>query len=98
MTGKTEETFPLIEAIAKEKMFSEKGRRTFIMVNLSKDETGRILALPVPTGLSGAITTLTKADGFIEITESQQFISAGEDVKVYLLKPFSDLSLLGKVL
>jgi putative molybdopterin biosynthesis protein len=96
MTGKTEETFPLIEAITGEKMFSEKGRRTFIMVNLLQDKTGRILASPVPTGLSGAITTLTRADGFIEISESQQFINAGEDVKVYLLKPILDLSFLEK--
>lgn len=92
MTGRTEETFPLIEATTGEKIFSEKGRRTFIMVNLSKDKTGKILASPVPTGLSGAITTLTKADGFIEIPESQQFINIGEDVKVYLLKPILNLS------
>jgi len=96
MAGKTEEKFPFTEAIAKEKMFSEKGRRTFIMVNLSHDKTGRPIASPVPTGLSGAITTLTKADGFIEIPESQQFINAGEHVKVYLLKPVLDLSFFGK--
>jgi molybdenum cofactor synthesis domain-containing protein len=96
IAGKTEETFPLIEAITREKMFSEKGRRTFIMVNLSQDKNGRTLASPVPTGLSGAITTLTKADGFIEIPENQQFINMGEDVKVYLLKPILELSFLEK--
>jgi len=96
MAGKTEEEFPLIEAVTKEKMFSEKGRRTFIMVNLSYDKTGKILASTVPTGLSGAITTLAKADGFIEIPESQQFLNAGEYVKVYLLKPILDLSFLEK--
>jgi len=96
MAGKTGETFQLIEAIAEEKMFSEKGRRTFIMVSLSHNKTGRVLASPVPSGLSGAITTLTKADGFIEVPENQQFINAGEDVKVYLLKPISDLSFLEK--
>ena len=96
MAGKTEEAFPFIEAVAREKMFSEKGRRTFIMVTLSRDKNRKILASPVPTGLSGAITTLTKADGFVEISESQQFISTGEEVKVYLLKPTSDLLFLGK--
>jgi len=88
MAGKTEETSHFVKAVAGEKMFSEKGRRTFIMVKLSHDKTGRKLVSPVPTGLSGAITTLTKADGFIEIPEDQQFINAGENVKVYLLKPF----------
>jgi len=92
MAGKTEETFPFIKAVAKEKMFSEKGRRTFIMVKLSRDKNKRNLASPVPSGLSGAITTLTKADGFIEIPESQLFINAGEGVKVYLLKSVLDLS------
>lgn len=96
IAGKIEEEFPLIEAVTKEKMFSEKGRRTFIMVNLSYDKTGKILASAVPTGLSGAIMTLAKADGFIEISESQQFLNAGEYVKVYLLKPILHLSFLEK--
>lgn len=96
MAGKNEEKFPIVEAVAGEKMFSEKGRRTFIMVKLSQDKTGRILALPVPTGLSGAITTLTKADGFIEIPESQQFINSGEGVKAYLLRLVLDLVFLKK--
>jgi len=39
---------------------------------------------PVPTGLSGAITTLAKADGFVEISEKQQFIDAGTEIDVYL--------------
>jgi molybdenum cofactor synthesis domain-containing protein len=96
MAGRTEEASPFIVAIAGEKMFSERGRRTFTIVNLSRSKTSQILASMVPTGLSGAITTLTKADGFIEIPESQQFISAGEEVKVYLLKPMLDLLFLKK--
>jgi putative molybdopterin biosynthesis protein len=96
MAGKTQEPSPSTKAITVEKMFSEKGRRTFIMVNLSKDKTGRTLASPVPTGLSGAITTLTKAEGFIEIPENQQFINSGEEVKVYLLKPILELSFIEK--
>jgi putative molybdopterin biosynthesis protein len=96
MAGKTEEMLPFIEAVAGEKMFSEKGRRTFIMVKLSQDKPGRTFASPISTGLSGAITTLTKADGFIDISENQQFINAGEDVKVYLLKSMFNLSLLEK--
>jgi molybdopterin biosynthesis enzyme len=43
-----------------------------------------LIASPVPTGLSGAITTLAKADGFVEIEEKRQFISEGEEVTVYL--------------
>jgi len=57
------------------------------MVKLTRDKSGRLLASPVPLGLSGAITTLAKADGFVEIHESQQFISIGDEVTVHLFKP-----------
>jgi molybdopterin molybdotransferase len=67
-------------------MFSAKGRRTFIMVNLKRDTTGRLAAEPVETGASGAITTLTKAVGYVEIPENLQFIDEGEDVAVTLFK------------
>jgi molybdenum cofactor synthesis domain-containing protein len=75
-----------IRALAAMRMFPAKGRRTFIMVKLRRDEANRLLAEPVPTGLSGAITTLAKADGFVEISEKQQFVDAGEEVLVQLLK------------
>jgi molybdopterin biosynthesis enzyme len=54
------------------------------MVNLTYDKTGKPLASPVPTGLSGAITTLARADGFVEIPEKQQFIDVGTTINVCL--------------
>ncbi|MEM3699346.1 MAG: molybdopterin-binding protein [Candidatus Bathyarchaeia archaeon] len=75
-----------VKALAAMRMFPAKGRRTFIMVKLRRDESNRLVAEPVPTGLSGAITTLAKADGFVEISEKQQFVDAGEEVQVQLLK------------
>jgi molybdopterin biosynthesis enzyme len=48
--------------------------------------TDRLVAEPVPTGLSGAITTLAKADGYVEIAENVQFVDAGEQVKVRLFR------------
>ena len=68
------------------RLFSAKGRKTFVMVRLSRDESQKIVATPVQTGGSGAITTLSKADGFIEIPENQQFIDSNEQVTVTLLK------------
>jgi molybdopterin biosynthesis enzyme len=44
------------------------------------------VAEPVETGASGAITTLAKADGFVEIPANQQFVDADEEVTVGLLK------------
>ena len=86
MAGRTEETSPMVKAVAATKMFPARGRRTFVMVKITHDKTGRLLASPVPTGLSGAITTLAKASGFVEIEEKKQFINEGEEVTVYLFQ------------
>ncbi|MFQ6074401.1 MAG: gephyrin-like molybdotransferase Glp [Candidatus Bathyarchaeia archaeon] len=77
----------MVKAVSATRMFSARGRRTFVTVHLTRDNAGRLLATPVPLGLSGAITTLSKADGYVEIDESQQFVDAGEEVAVHLLKP-----------
>jgi len=54
------------------------------MVTLKYDKLNRLIAEPVPVGLSAAITTLAKAEGFVEIIENKQFIELGEEVEVYL--------------
>ncbi|MCZ2856593.1 MAG: molybdopterin-binding protein [Candidatus Bathyarchaeota archaeon] len=76
-----------VKAITRTKLFAARGRRTFVTVYLTKNKSDRFIAAHVPLGLSGAITTLSKADGFIEIPETQQFIDEGEEVLVHLLKP-----------
>jgi putative molybdopterin biosynthesis protein len=86
MAGRRTEKTLKAKALATMRMFPAKGRRTFIMVKLKRDKSNRLMAEPVPTGLSGAITTLAKADGFVEIAEDQQFIDAGEEVTVQLFK------------
>jgi molybdopterin biosynthesis enzyme len=72
--------------VAAARMFSARGRRTFVMVKLKRDGSNRLVVEPVESGASGAITTLAKADGFVEIPDNQQFIDAGEEVDVALLK------------
>ncbi len=89
-TGKKAEKALKVKALATMRMFPAKGRRTFIMVKLKRDESNRLVADPVPTGLSGAITTLAKADGFVEIAENQQFINVNEEVTVNLFKKFEE--------
>ena len=88
LAGRTEEELPTLKAVTAKKMFPARGRRTFVMVNLAYDKTGKLLVSPVPTGLSGAITTLAKADGFVEISEKQQFVDAGTEIDVYLFGKF----------
>ena len=84
LAGIPEEEAPKVRAVATKRMFPARGRRTFVMVNVTNDKTGRLIVSPVPTGLSGAITTLAKADGFVEISEKQQFVDAGAEIDVYL--------------
>ncbi|MGC9345427.1 MAG: gephyrin-like molybdotransferase Glp, partial [Candidatus Bathyarchaeales archaeon] len=79
-----------VKAFAAMRMFPAKGRRTFVMIKLKRDESNRLIAESVPMGLSGAITTLAKADGFVEIAENQQFIDAGEEITVHLFKKFEE--------
>ncbi len=84
MAGLRQRKFSKVKALASARMFPAKGRRTFVMVKLKRDESNRLLAEPVPTGLSGAITTMAKADGFVEIPENQQFVDENEEVVVHL--------------
>ena len=87
MAGKKEDPLLTVNAVTPERLFPSRGRRTYVTVTLKKDKSGRNVASPVPTGLSGAITTLAKADGFIVIHESQQFVDKGQILKVELFKP-----------
>jgi molybdenum cofactor synthesis domain-containing protein len=86
MSGRTATEVKTVKALAATRMFSAKGRRTFVMVKLKRDKLKGLVAEPVETGASGAITTLAKADGFVEVPADQQFVDAGEEVDVGLLK------------
>ena len=56
------------------------------MVKLEFDKECRLIAEPVESGASGAITTLAKADGFVEIAENEQFVDVNEEVEVVLFR------------
>ncbi|MGA2309698.1 MAG: gephyrin-like molybdotransferase Glp [Candidatus Bathyarchaeia archaeon] len=91
MSGRKNEKPSEVKALASMRMFPAKGRRTFIMVTLKHKKPGGLIAEPVPTALSGAITTLARADGFVEIAEDVQFVDAGEPVTVKLFRNESSL-------
>ena len=76
----------MVRAFAGSRMFSAKGRRTFVMVRLEFDKDCRLIAEPVESGASGAITTLAKADGFVEIAENEQFVDVDQEVAVVLFR------------
>jgi molybdenum cofactor synthesis domain-containing protein len=86
LAGRPVVAMKMVRAFAGSRMFSAKGRRTFVMVKLEFDKDYRLLAEPVETGASGAITTLANADGFVEIPENEQFIDVDEEVAVVLFR------------
>jgi molybdenum cofactor synthesis domain-containing protein len=89
LAGRPVTAMKTVKAVAGSRMFSAKGRRTFVMVRLMFDKGCRLIAEPVESGGSGAITTLAKADGFVEIPENEQFVDADEEVVVTLFRNVS---------
>ncbi len=87
---------PPLEAKAAVKIFSVKGRRELLPVQVVSSKRGR-LVYPVGGG-SGAISSMALADGYIDIPKNQEFIEEGEGVKVRLfsseLHP-SDIIIMG---
>ena len=86
LAGKPDKTLSTVQALTTRKMFSARGRQTFIPVTISKNNLDQLLASPAATGQSGAITTLTQADGYIELDKNEQFVEAGKEVRVFLFK------------
>jgi molybdopterin molybdotransferase len=60
-------------------------REDHIRVFLEQAE-GEVRAVPV-LGKSGAITTMTRADGVVVVPMGQRIVDAGTDVDVYLFEP-----------
>ncbi len=86
LAGRPVSAMRTVRAVAGSRMFSAKGRRTFVMVRLEFDKNCRLIAEPVESGASGAITTLANADGFVEIAENEQFIDVDQEVAVLLFR------------
>jgi len=82
IAGRTLISEKAVNAILTTRLFSAKGRKTYVTVKLSRNKNQKLVAKPTRTGVSGAITTLSKADGFIEIPADQQFIDSNEEVTV----------------
>jgi molybdenum cofactor synthesis domain-containing protein len=70
------------------RIFSERGRNEYVLVNLKRaskeKEKVTFFAYPILTG-SGAITTLSNAEGYIFVEKGVEIIEEGEEVEVGLL-------------
>lgn len=76
-----------VKAKAALRIFSEPGRNEYMLVNLAKMKPPgeeNFFAYPILSG-SGAITTLSKANGYIFVEKGKEIIEEGEEVEVELL-------------
>jgi len=64
----------------------EAGRRRLLPVGLVEDGQGNTLVYPVDKG-SGATTSLTEADGVVDVPADTSYLAAGESVTVELFSP-----------
>jgi putative molybdopterin biosynthesis protein len=64
----------------------EAGRRRLLPVGLVEDGQGDTFVYPVDKG-SGATTSLTEADGVVDVPADTSYLSAGESVTVELFSP-----------
>ncbi|MFB6183739.1 MAG: molybdopterin biosynthesis protein [Haloarculaceae archaeon] len=71
--------------MAIEERFGE-GRLRLMPVGLLDDEHGETIVYPVDKG-SGATTSLTEADGVVEVHPDTEYVAAGERVAVQLFSP-----------
>jgi len=75
---------PVIEAVLKEEIRKEPGKRHFVRAVVSLEKDGCWVTTTGPQG-SGIMRSMVKANGLIVIPEGQEIVKTGEKVKVQLL-------------
>lgn len=78
-----EEPRPIVEAVMAQKVATALGRKTFVRVRVLR-KNGEVLAEPVSARGSGAISTMTRGNGFVIVPENREGVTQGERVTVHL--------------
>jgi len=81
MSGLARRATVVLDAQLAVKTMSAKGRRELLPVHLTRTAKGGYLAYPAMGG-SGAISSFSLSDGFIDIPDTVEFLEEGEQVKV----------------
>lgn len=84
-TGKRHPKREKVRAIMARRIASTPGVRHFLRVTLVERE-GRVFAEPIAITGSGLLSSITKADGLVVITEDLEGIEEGSEVEVELLR------------
>ena len=82
-------SFPEVEAVLGRKMPSKLGLEEFVRVILGRVR-GRLIAMPLQRG-AAVITSLTRADGILQIPQELEGHEVEETVRVRLLRPEDQL-------
>jgi molybdopterin molybdotransferase len=84
MLGMTQaEQRPLVKAVMTRKVATALGRKTFVRVRVTQ-KNGEFFAEPVSARGSGAISTMTRGNGFVVVPENREGVTEGEVVTVRL--------------
>jgi molybdopterin molybdotransferase len=78
-----EEARPTVKATLTRKVATALGRKTFVRVKVF-EKNGELLAEPVSARGSGAISTMTRGNGFVIVPENREGVVEGETVTVRL--------------
>jgi molybdopterin molybdotransferase len=78
-----EESRPSVEAELTKKVLTALGRRNFVRVRVSK-ENSEFLAEPISARGSGLISTMTRSNGYVIVPENREGLAQGETVLVHL--------------
>ena len=74
---------PTLNAVMTRKVAAALGRRTFVRVRVTR-RNGEFLSEPVSARGSGAISTMTRGNGFVIVPENREGVAEGEVVTVHL--------------
>jgi molybdopterin molybdotransferase len=80
---KKEEPRPTIKAAMTRRVACALGRKTFVRVH-AFEKNGEFLAEPISARGSGAISTMTRGNGFVIVPENREGVAEGETVMVRL--------------
>jgi len=80
---KQAEPRPTVNAVMTRKMATALGRKTFVRVRVTH-KNGEYFAEPVSARGSGAISTMTRGNGFVIVPENREGVTEGELVTVCL--------------
>ncbi len=83
LLGVERERRPTLEAILTRRVASALGRRVFLRVHVF-ERNGRFFAEPVRIKGAGVLSTMTKANGYVKISENREGLEEGESVIVNL--------------